>query len=363
MTDAIAPSDTRRAFALPDADKWLDALPVAILGVDAGERIRMVNAAGADFLAPAGRGLVGRRIADVFGPDSPIVDLARRALTHEHRLSEADVVIEGPGFSAGRADIWAEAMEEHRFAVVALIARARARAGAEARPVSAVAKTLAHEVRNPLAGIRAAAQLIPKSTKAEIEPLADLIIDEVDRIRRLTDRIGALEGLTPPKLASVNVHQALERVRKIIASTFPELILKERYDPSLPHVRADLDQLIQAFLNIAKNAGEAAKNKPDGAIMFATAFRPGLRIRSALGGAPRAQLEVMIEDNGPGISPATQARLFEPFVTTKMGGMGLGLAVSAEIVARHGGRIECESVPGRTVFRLLLPIDRPEDNQ
>ena len=91
MTDAIAPSDTRRAFALPDADKWLDALPVAILGVDAGERIRMVNAAGADFLAPAGRGLVGRRIADVFGPDSPIVDLARRALTHEHRLSEADV--------------------------------------------------------------------------------------------------------------------------------------------------------------------------------------------------------------------------------------------------------------------------------
>jgi two-component system nitrogen regulation sensor histidine kinase GlnL len=361
MTEALTPPDLRRAFLLPEPDKWLDSLPLPIMGVDSAERIRMVNMACADLLSPAGRGLIGRRMADVFGSDAPIVDLARRALGREQRLSESDVLIEGPGFVIGRADLWASPIEEDRFAALAIAPRARARSGLEARPVSAVAKTLAHEVRNPLAGIRAAAQLIPKSTHDEILPLAELIIEEVDRIRRLTDRIGALEGLAPPKFGVVNVHEALERVRRIIGSTFPNLIIKERYDPSLPVIRADMDQMIQAFLNIAKNAAEAAKHKEDGSILLATQYRPGVRIRSALGGAARAQLEVIIEDNGPGIPAVTQARLFEPFVTTKVGGMGLGLAVSAEIVARHDGRIECESAPGRTVFRLLLPIDRPED--
>jgi two-component system nitrogen regulation sensor histidine kinase GlnL len=361
VTEGFGTPDLRRAFLLPEADKWLDSLPLPIMGVDSAQRIRLVNVACADLLAPAGRGLIGRRMADVFGADAPITDLARRALGNEERLSESDVLIEGPGFVIGRADLWASPIDEDRFAALALTPRARARAGAEARPVSAVARTLAHEVRNPLAGIRAAAQLIQKSTADEILPLSDLIIEEVDRIRRLTDRIGALEGLAPPKLAPLNVHEALERVRKIVASTFPDIIIKERYDPSLPVVRADMDQLIQAFLNIAKNGAEAARHTENGSIMLATAYRPGVRIRSSLGGMARAQLEVLIEDNGPGVPPATQARLFEPFVTTKVGGMGLGLAVSAEIVARHDGRIECESAPGRTVFRLLLPIDRPED--
>jgi two-component system nitrogen regulation sensor histidine kinase GlnL len=360
MNDTIAP-DLRRAFLLPNADKWFDSLPLPIIGVDSAERIRLVNAGAAELLAPAGRGLVGRRLSELFGAGTPIVDLAMRALAHAQTLNETDVLVEGPGFVIGRADLWASPVEDNRFAAISIVPRLRARGGVEARANSAVAKTLAHEVRNPLAGIRAAAQLIPKSTEEEIAPLTDLIIDEVDRIRRLTDRIGALDVLAVPKFTPVNVHQALERVRKIVASTFPQVIIKERYDPSLPHVSADLDQLIQAFLNVAKNAAEACRSRPDGAIMLATAYRPGVRIRSKSGSAPRAQLEVLIEDNGEGISEATQSRLFEPFVTTKMGGMGLGLAVSAEIVARHSGRIECESAPGRTVFRILLPIDRLED--
>jgi two-component system nitrogen regulation sensor histidine kinase GlnL len=361
VNDTIAPN-ARRALLQPNADRWLEAVPLAMLGVDSGLRIRMVNAAAADLLGAAGRGLLGRRLADVFGPDAPITDLCRRCLTQEMRLTEGDVLVEGPGFSLGRADLWASPLEGQEFISVVVVPRTRARAAGETtRPMSAVAKTLAHEVRNPLAGIRGAAQLIRKSTEAEeIEPLAGLIIDEVDRIRRLTDRIGALDGLAAPKFAPVNVHEALERVRKIISSSFPDVLIKERYDPSLPSVRADFDQLIQAFLNIAKNA-EAVRLRSDGEISLSTAYRPGLRIRSALGGAARAQLEVQIEDNGPGVSEATQARLFEPFVTTKMGGMGLGLAVSAEIVSRHGGRIECDSMPGRTIFRLLLPIDRQED--
>ncbi len=359
MSDAILKPSARPAL-LPDTERWLDALPIPILGVDAGERVRFVNAAAAEVFSPAGRGLVGRRLSEVFGDDATLVDLARRALAREETLNEADVVVEGPGFFAGRADIWAAPLEDARFVAVAMAPRARARASAEARPSAAVARTLAHEVRNPLAGIRAAAQLMTRSTGEEVVQLAGLICDEVDRIRRLTDRIDALEGLAPPRMAMVNVHQALDRVRRIIASTYPEVTVRERYDPSLPHIKGDLDQLIQAFLNIAKNGAEAARAHGDGVVCLSTAYRPGVRIRPAIGGVARAQLEVAFEDNGPGIPAAVQSRLFEPFVTSKAGGMGLGLAVSAEIVARHDGRIEAESTPGRTIFRLMLPIERPE---
>src|SRR5262249_47037252 len=152
-----------------------------------------------------------------------------------------------------------------------------------------------------------------------------------------------------------------ERVRKLIGSSAPDLLIRERYDPSLPGVRGDLDQIIQALLNIAKNAAEAMGERPDSELQFVTLYRPGVHVRSAATGAPRAQLEVQIVDNGPGIDPAVADRLFEPFASTKSGGMGLGLAVSADIVARHDGRIEVDARPGRTAFRVLLPID-PEDD-
>jgi two-component system nitrogen regulation sensor histidine kinase GlnL len=365
MNDLIAKSPPRRMAALPDGERWLDALPMPILGVDSGERVRYVNAAATDILSGVGRGLVGRRLGEVFGEDSQIADLVRRCLQQSVTLSEADVALEGPGFSAGRADLWAAPMEDGRFVAVAISARARVRP-VETRPVSVVARTLAHEVRNPLAGIRAAAQLIAKTRGQvgdDLHQLTDLICDEVDRLRRLTDRIDALEGLAPPRMKPINVHEALDRVQKIIASTYPDVKFKDRYDPSLPFVRADFDQLIQAFLNIAKNGAEAARNLAgnDPEIMITTSYRPGVRFRAAIGAAARAQLAVTFEDNGPGVPPHVLNRLFEPFVTTKPGGMGLGLAVAAEIVARHDGRIEAESAPGRTIFRLLLPIDRPED--
>jgi two-component system nitrogen regulation sensor histidine kinase GlnL len=125
-------------------------------------------------------------------------------------------------------------------------------------------------------------------------------------------------------------------------------------------VRGDLDQLIQAFLNIAKNAVEAVAGQADGEVAFSTSFRPGIRMRSAASGAARAQLEVQISDNGPGLHPDVADRLFEAFATTKATGMGLGLTVAADIVARHDGSIEVDSAPGRTVFKILLPID-PDD--
>src|SRR5262249_42669132 len=150
---------------------------------------------------------------------------------------------------------------------------------------------------NPLAGIRAAAQLIGRSGDAEAAALANLICEEVDRMRRLTDRIDPHETIAPPRFESFNIHQALERVRRLIASSAPDVMIRERYDPSLPHVRGDMDQLIQAFLNIAKNAAEAVAGQSDGEIAITTSYRPGIKFRSAASGAARAQLEVQIVDN------------------------------------------------------------------
>jgi two-component system nitrogen regulation sensor histidine kinase GlnL len=151
-------------------------------------------------------------------------------------------------------------------------------------------------------------------------------------------------------------------VRKLIGSSAPGVMIRERYDPSLPQVRGDLDQLIQAFLNIAKNAAEAVAGEPDGEIAFITSYRPGVKFRAAASGAARAQLEVQIVDNGPGLHADVADRLFEAFATTKPGGMGLGLTVAADIIARHDGRIEVENAPGRTAFKVLLPIDPDEDS-
>jgi two-component system nitrogen regulation sensor histidine kinase GlnL len=330
------------------------------MGVDSGERIRFVNAAAAELLAGVGRGLLGRRLDEIFGSDAPLVALVRRALGGASGVAETDVALVGPGFALGRATVAAGPVGDNGYIALVLTRPLRTRAAPPAASHSA-ARTLAHEVRNPLAGIRAAAQLISRGDDAESAALAKLICDEVDRIRRLTDRIDPLGAFEPPQFEPFNIHEALERVRKLIGSSAPDVMIRERYDPSLPSVRGDMDQLIQAFLNVAKNAAEAVSGQPDGEIAIITSYRPGVRFRPAASGAARAQLEVQVVDNGPGLHPDVADRVFEAFATTKTGGMGLGLTVAADIIARHDGRIEIDSAPGRTAFKILLPID-PEES-
>ena len=359
MMDATRPT-LRLA---PDAERWLDALPVAVLGVDSGLRIRFVNTAAATLLAGAARGVLGRTLEDMFGPEDPLRSLVEAASRRLQTVTATDVQLDGPGLHIGRADVNAAQLDDGRFIAVTIAPRGRSEKVMEARPISAAARTLAHEIRNPLAGIRAAAQLIGQDAAPDVQALTEVICAETDRIRRLTDRIDALDGMAPLRLNVVNVHEALERVRCVVAQAFPNVAVTERYDPSLPPIHADLDQLIQAFLNIAKNAAEATQGRKDASVILATAYRPGIRVRAAGAGAARPQLEVAFEDNGPGLPPHMRQRVFEPFVSSKRGGMGLGLAVASEIIARHGGRIEVDSVPGRTVFRALLPIERGDAGQ
>lgn len=342
--------------ATPDADRWLEALPAPVLGVDAGERVRFVNAAAAELLAGVGRGLLGRRLDEIFGGDAPLVNLARRALAGASGVVESDVAIAGPGFALGRANVAVGPVGDEGYVALVLMRATRPRSAPAATGGNTAARTLAHEVRNPLAGIRAAAQLIARNDDNDTAALAQLICDEVDRIRRLTDRIDPLAALDSPNFETFNIHEALNRVRQLIGSSAPNVMIRERYDPSLPPVRGDLDQLIQAFLNIAKNAVEAVGSQPDGEVAINTSYRPGVKVRSAATGAVHAQLEVQIVDNGPGVHPDVADRLFELFASTKPGGMGLGLTVAADIIARHEGRIEVDSAPGRTAFKVLLPI-------
>jgi two-component system nitrogen regulation sensor histidine kinase GlnL len=212
-------------------------------------------------------------------------------------------------------------------------------------------------VRNPLAGIRAAAQLIGKDANPEHAALVALICEEVDRLGRLTERFDALASDDALSLRVLNIHEPLTRVRQLIGSMAPSLRVSERYDPSLPPVRGDFDQLVQAFFNIAKNAVEVLAERRDGELTIATTYRPGVHVRTGENASARALLEVSFVDNGPGVSAEVGGRLFEAFVTTKETGMGLGLSIASTIVARHGGAIEVQSAPGRTEFKVTLPIE------
>jgi two-component system nitrogen regulation sensor histidine kinase GlnL len=226
-----------------------------------------------------------------------------------------------------------------------------------ARSVTGLAAMLAHEIKNPLSGIRGAAQLLESVVSDEDRSLTRLITDETDRIVSLVDRMEVFSDERPIDRTPVNIHVVLDHVKAIARNGFAHGIrIVEDYDPSLPPVYGNRDQLVQVFLNLVKNAAEAIAGDPSGEITLSTAFRPGIRL-SVPGTQDRVSLPLrfVVHDNGGGVPDDIKPILFDPFITTKPNGSGLGLALVAKIVGEHGGVIECESSPRGTSFRILMP--------
>jgi two-component system nitrogen regulation sensor histidine kinase GlnL len=375
MRGAFARSRVQGPPPPPDPAVLFAALPTACLLLDAEDRFRAANPAAEQFFGLSQTQLRQHGLADLIDGDSPVFGMIALARGQDVKVSERDMNIEGPRLNHRGVAVQAVPLAEEPGAVMLVLSDWSAARALDrqlsfrnaARSVAGMAAILAHEVKNPLSGIRGAAQLLENSVAEPDRELAVLIRDEADRIRQLVDRM-EMFGEKPIERTAVNIHRVLEHVRRLAQSGFAtHLRLTESYDPSLPPVWGNRDQLVQVFLNLVKNAAEAITEAGrDGEITLMTGYQPGVRLAATAGARQmNLPLVVTLRDNGPGIPPEVEKNLFDPFVTTKSGGSGLGLALVAKIIGDHGGLIEVDSRPGRTEFRIFLPIfpeDGPRDN-
>jgi len=357
------------AFPSPpgiDAGQLLQSLALPVLAVDTEDRIRYANAAAAQFLGAAP---LGRPLGDFLPADSALFSLLAQARSAGASIADREMTLDSSALGQRLVGIDISPIaDKEGWISIALQERSLAgrldealnRRGA-ARAMGTLAAVLAHEVKNPLSGVRGAAQLLEASADEAGRGLTRLICEEVDRIVALVDRMEMFADERPLALGPVNIHRVLDHVRKIAETGFGRARrFVCDYDPSLPPVLGNRDLLIQLFLNLVKNAAEATA-EDTGIISLSTRYQFGLRLSGPDGGSRDLPLVITVQDNGAGIPEGLRQRLFDPFASGKAAGKGLGLALVAKIVADHGGLIDVSSEPRRTRFRVLLPLATSEE--
>ena len=338
-----------------------NALPIPALVVDRQNRITQANPEAETFLNRSAKQLSGMQLDQTLAIGADVAAALDRARSHRATVLVADVEIANRYRAATRGDVQVAPIDPRNDGgdlILVITPREMAsRAGAVAGGRSAIgmAEMLAHEIKNPLAGITGAAQLLSMSLSEGDRELTDLIVAESRRIVALLDQVEQFGNVRPPDRRPVNVHDVIDRAKRSARVGFgAHMAFVEDYDPSLPATAADPDQLLQVMLNLLKNASEAALG--GGRIRLRTYYDGALRVRRDDGTRAALPLQIEVVDDGPGLPDELRESAFEPFVSGRENGTGLGLALVNKIVRDHGGWVTLESVPGRTVIRISLPV-------
>ncbi|KQM13049.1 two-component system sensor histidine kinase NtrB [Novosphingobium sp. Leaf2] len=355
------------AADIPDASRLLASLPNAVILLESGRTIAALNQAAEQFFGQSARRMTGKRLRDILAISDP--RLLERLSHSDTPVSAREVVVQIKGMGVRRIDInVAPVADAPGWQVVTIHDNSATDAlGDDAGgPDNAVLRgpeIMAHEIKNPLAGIRGAAQLLGRKVDARDRALTDLITGEVDRIAALIERMQKLSGRTTPPVEPCNLHQAARRAIDVLdaanGGNGRRFKLIEEFDPSLPPVLGSPDGLVQVMINLLSNAVEASQEARDPRVVIRTRFASGLQLQTGDDGAPlRLPIEVRVSDNGPGIDPGMRDHIFEPFVTSKKAGQGLGLPLVRKLVRDMKGRIthERNDDTGMTHFRIHLPL-------
>ena len=346
------------------------ALPNPVFVLDRENRFIYLNQAAEIFFQSSRMMLLETPLTSIMPADSNFLSMISRARAQSISVGDQGVELAGPkiGLKLINVQITPFGDREPRLLITiqerALAERLRGQSlfrGA-ARSIAAMAALLAHEVKNPLAGIKGAAQLLEADLDAEGQSLTRMIVEESDRVAALLDRMEGFAGGANLVLAPVNIHEILDHCLNVAQASYgAHMKIKRSYDPSLPLVNGHRDLLIQAFINIIKNASEATELNSE--ITIKTSYSQGRRLTfAAVNGGSYAPVQVEVIDNGRGISEELRDHIFDPFVSGRSGGNGLGLTMVASVIADHGAMIDVESVPGQTVFRMNFPV-APEFEQ
>ncbi|MCC6863877.1 MAG: PAS domain-containing protein [Rhodobacteraceae bacterium] len=342
-------------------------LPALLIGLD--DRITEVNPAGEIFLNASNRSLMGQPVFDRLLIDGTIKDAVKRTRVNQSPLFINDVDVTTGERRPVQCNVQVTPMHNNADVIMMIISPLdiayrlgrSMHSKSAAKSAIGMAEILAHEIKNPLAGISGAAQLLSMGLGPKDRELADLIVEETRRIVKLLEQVEQFGNVRPPELQAVNIHDPLDRARKSAMVGFAaHMHISEDYDPSLPPTYADPDQLTQVFLNLINNAAGACQRAGEGMnIQLRTFYDLSLRLRRKDGTPAALPLQIEIIDNGPGIPPELMGDIFEPFVSGRENGTGLGLALVSKIISDHEGLISVDSVPGHTVFRVSLPIVPP----